>query len=1538
MDNFNNINIIDFGVNDIYQQNPIVTRIEELSQQSVVAGLFQELSEIKQEVQTLLQGRELSPVDMEAILQATRVCHRNLGQCEKDLTIIVEGKELQVNSFMLACLSPKFSALVAASKYAEEPSEEPISLSDISYAQMERISAFLHGEALPAPITLAEVEALLQLAELSKQQEMPSILKACDAAFCEMLQLPEAALSVAKGWNLLRGAKAKIQKIPLSTELRNRKDLLLRLFSLPGLEKTQQILGGMAIQKMPPMPFPCVFDASQRTFFDKVLLEERSTESPQTLDPELLARRWGQKTDDQKRAELDNCEQLAAYLVGQRADLDDNWHWMLEQDFQKDLTKRSLNLFSFFLYIVSSPNQEYRTLLPPILRALQRSYLNGDLGEEDAEWVLRIAGRDQTLLQILEEEKVYFALPDSEVTPGDFCKSFDETVGRLSNELELADLPEIDEDSDDETFEQHVATLSLEQQILLLQSLLIKAKTLEDKRLLACFQGLKTSCEALSEEAAPWQKALVTWCNQFAVATIDDEGGEINLKTMRIYPIIACSRFICMARSTMLHRMLEGRFVEADKGKIPDEAIVLRDISVEKLQAAQEWMRTESVSLEGLTVEQVGHLLASVDYFGCRHFQKRFENYLIGQADQADNMLILLQIARERDMPHLLRASVKTLSKQYAGIIRINILSDGRLKIIELDHAKVAAHPELQGILHELRGQWKEATLKYWAEQPPLPPRTWRKALFDQISKDRAIRIARGTGLTLFGAIGATSAYLYRDTTRSGLSMMKDVAVLAASTAFSYVPYGSVAYERLAGAIGSIDINSVFSVTRATASTALERVVYFMTGSNGLLYQQTIAAIETAGGYTGEALNAVISVIPTMSRVVDTSAVGITLLSATVLGAGVGAACCRRAAQKIRPVVLKNLVPPPQPFVVDPHELAQMVVPADNPSLGLLPHALPVQLPALRLDTTACRALTNEEICRLVTSYPQLTELTLDGECPLVDGQGWKYLAKLHKLQRLAVTLKLSEHHTEAPFASLDVSELRPSWPDFEAVDVRLERTGYAWRAFKPTARELLFLSNCPVGLQVRLTLAGRFKIKPIAEACPSMTALWSTGMTDNFTSLFTDDVVALAKHCPGLVRLRAECRFGPDQDLSKLAKGCQRLTSLDLRRCQGLTHVGMERLVYYCKELQEVHLKDAGGVNDAEVGLLATLPKLRVIELIDSQVTDEGVNRLLNRGDLPPLDGISMLACPQISLEMQRRLSAHVFRMQSSHIEADKRKTKEWAEILTPWNEQDKEVQRKVQSQARQMLLLGLEAVVQNHWFLFRAPPVPRLLAEHGPLMALRQQLAQAFEIPEEGTIHLDSSMLACGLLNDEFQTNVMSIGDTVNAQFKETYLGDKISAESFAGLFFRVVGILAHFASLADSRHILPILESYLTLSESALSMDDLAQVTDDCKKHIIRWLDDECRQKVSDTLLVQWTRLNVQQPAAWFVQLLAGFTPVDLLALTQALFRCRDVVANACREKNLSPPDRMRLLIGVTILTLAETIPSTFVSVVNQLRETH
>jgi hypothetical protein len=1484
MDNIINLNDIVAPI-----QRSVVAEIEALSQQPLVAGLFEQLNEIKQEALPLLRNRELSPVDANRILQATRVCHQKLRQCEKDLTLLVEGKELQVNSFMLACLSPQLAALVAANRYADEPSDEPISLSNVSYTQMQRICAFLHGENLPLPITVAEVEELIQLAESSQQQGMYSILKACDDAFYEMVQLANQTPSVAKGWGLfIRAAAATFSGAPLATQLVNRKDLLLRLFELSGLEKTQHAIAEKTFNGILSVPHPVTIDTSNRKFLDKVLVEQKIDDSSQALDPALFARRWGNKTDEQKLIELSHCQDLADYLVENCwADLNDPGLWILEARFQHDLEQRFLDLFSFFLYIASSPNKDHRAFLPPILRALQRNYFAGSLSDEDAEWVIRIAGRDQALLQTLEEPKIFFALPDSELTPDAFSVSFDEAIGDVLSSViqdefnavdSIADdgavieeaiedaLPTVTQDEfnavpplvdevDDEIFTQQLNDFNLEQKILLLQRQLHKADSLDDNRLVESFQAMKEHVSRL-EIRSEWEQSLKLWCDRFAIntASVDasNEPNEADSKALCICPIVTGSRFISMVRSNMIGRMQSSEFLEADTGQTPDKPVVLRAVTNDHLQTALQWMQTETINLEGLTIADVEQVLESLDYFSCKHFEQRFEQYLLDQADQPENMTVLLRIATERNLPNLLRACLQTLSRHYSGIIKINKLPDGRLKIIELDHAKVAEHPELQEILQALRHEWKEATLKYWCEQAPLPPRTWRKKLVDEIHSDRAIKISKSIGAALLGTAGAAAGYAASGISLSGLSMVKNAAVSAASTVFSYVPYGSDAYGLLTGTIGPV-VDSIFSMM-PSAQTILSPIpgVWSNVPYSSTVNDLVLGSIEFVGPYALPVLSTAVSMLPefTLGNVVTTLQVGAGALIAGAFGCELG----RVLVPKIRPLAFDRLMPPPQPFVVNPNDLAQVVAPAENASLGTLPATLPAQLTALRLDATTCRSLTNEEVNRLVTSCPQLSELTLEGECPLVDGHGWKYLANLKELKRLAVTLELSENQTTAPFESLDVTELLPSWSHFEAVDVRLEASKPRRWYCQPTERELSFLSKCPVGPQVRLRLKSRFDMKPIIKACPSMTSLKGKSLTSPIT-LFSDDARLLAKHCPQLKSLTAQLRRPVNETLAIVAKGCQELSYLEIVDCQDLAQPGIERLVYYCKQLEEICLIGAMQMDDVAVRTLATLPKLRSVELLGSQVvTDEGVNSLLNRENLPALERISLAGSPQISVEMQRRLSSHLLRMQAPRIESDKHKVKEWLELLTSSSGKSKEVQRKQIATLQQMAFLGIEAFVQNHWLAFRAPPPPGALQENNPLMVIRQQLAEALELPEEGTILVDSGVFVLGLLQERVRksSGTPSLGPTLEAQLleelKETYLGDGMTPDSIAGLVFRAVGTLSYFASLVDSKPMLSVIQSYLELSESKLSINDLVQVTETCKDRLNEWVD-EHKQLLSE-----------------------------------------------------------------------------------------
>ncbi len=111
----------------------------------------------------------------------------------------------------------------------------------------------------------------------------------------------------------------------------------------------------------------------------------------------------------------------------------DRGTWTL-QTFSNILRGEGISLFDLFLFVAGASNADYKAIMPALLRGLCQSYFKGELREEDAEWVHRIATADRKLLNILEEDRVYFNFPDD--TLQDFRLRLDDLGQVPQEELE----------------------------------------------------------------------------------------------------------------------------------------------------------------------------------------------------------------------------------------------------------------------------------------------------------------------------------------------------------------------------------------------------------------------------------------------------------------------------------------------------------------------------------------------------------------------------------------------------------------------------------------------------------------------------------------------------------------------------------------------------------------------------------------------------------------------------------------------------------------------------------------------------------------------------------------------------------------------------------------------------------------------------------------------------------------------------------------------------------------------------------------------
>ncbi len=445
--------------------------------------------------------------------------------------------------------------------------------------------------------------------------------------------------------------------------------------------------------------------------------------SAKLLNPEELESvAKGLVAQDENSKTYHACQDLANNLVRDRglcpeedrADWDSGT-WTL-QSFSDRLCKEGINLFDLFLFVVVASNLDYKAIMPALLRGLCRSYFKGQLQDKDAERLFRIASADKGLLNILEEDKVYFSLPDDPIQS--FCKGMDD----------LGEIPK-------EELETNLGKIFQK-----LQQYLTLGCPLSDEKIFSCFEEMHEAHGI--DQATPWQRDLAHWFNGYTFII----GAK---KQKLIVPVMACSRFICLLKSKMLQALLTRGFKEAHQGIGSANAIPLYEVSKHQLQCVYRWMQTETIDIQDLSVDHVCEMLDSMEYFSYKKFKQGLESYLVSVVDDK-NLPFLLEIACQQNMLSLL---IVCINKKYEGIVSLSILPDGCYTLIENDASKVAKHPELRELLTVLKGSFKQVSLKYHGKDFIQKPRTWKQAVLHKVMHPRVPTLVKGI-ISIIGAVG----------------------------------------------------------------------------------------------------------------------------------------------------------------------------------------------------------------------------------------------------------------------------------------------------------------------------------------------------------------------------------------------------------------------------------------------------------------------------------------------------------------------------------------------------------------------------------------------------------------------------------------------------------------------------------------------------------------------------------------------------------------------------------------------------------------
>ena len=137
--------------------------------------------------------------------------------------------------------------------------------------------------------------------------------------------------------------------------------------------------------------------------------------------------------------------------------------------------------------------------------------------------------------------------------------------------------------------------------------------------------------------------------------------------------------------------------------------------------------------------------------------------------------------------------------------------------------------------------------------------------------------------------------------------------------------------------------------------------------------------------------------------------------------------------------------------------------------------------------------------------------------------------------------------------------------------------------------------------------------------------------------------ISALAHGCHQLERINLSlCEGITDISVSALGHGCHQLQTIDLFRCQGITDVGVSALGHGCHHLQMINLSDCQGITDVGVSALGHgCGQLQTINISRCQhITDVGLSALgdgccqLQTIDLSGCQGVTDMGASALSLQ----------------------------------------------------------------------------------------------------------------------------------------------------------------------------------------------------------------------------------------------------------------------------------------------------------------
>ncbi len=543
----------------------------------------------------------------------------------------------------------------------------------------------------------------------------------------------------------------------------------------------------------------------------------------------------------------------------------------------------------------------------------------------------------------------------------------------------------------------------------------------------------------------------------------------------------------------------------------------------------------------------------------------------------------------------------------------------------------------------------------------------------------------------------------------------------------------------------------------------------------------------------------------------------------------------------------------------------------------------------LTISASQCSRLMDCDIYKLVLQYRDITELKLKGCCPRVTSQGWLMLSYLKSLEKFA--LAFSQAHFK--FEGLKLSVLAREWPELKEIEISFP---YLYSELSP--RVLNFLRNCPDNVDVNIFLkyASCRSIKFIIQACPALTSLQTPG---SFNEIDSETATVLARSCP---KLRSLNFFRMTADsLVTIARGCPELGILKLSVTDLLPET-CAQLVSYCGNLEELHLlHDVIGnvewIRDDALQSLATLPKLKRLEIVGGSITDQGLEPLLNSN----IEWISLITCPRVSSGMLRRLAHRMYTADSCDL------------LDCIWQDKQLYILKEMLNKCSDINIFQIiDMLAFNSGCVchYAFPDIPPALVE------IRRRLAECLEIPREVNLNIDPGMIATLAQFKSLQNEVFLV--------ERRLLRDspRLFSSSWGTLIWQVVKNINGWMSLIDAKSLRSLYSVYLGICKSKLRMDQVDEAYEMVKSDLSGWLHDSDRlQKLSDGLLVNWMKLHPRNAEEFDT---FDFTPQDIFEAQHILTNCLRKLSEFMRAGELNPEDRMRLLLGVLGNCLIEMVP--------------